>query len=771
MTRLRKISRHMALAVSVSALAAMGSAAHAQNEPPAAEQPGDEREIVVTAQKREELLIDVPLSISVVGGDTLERQQADNFLDYAALVPGLSLEQSTPGASRLILRGVNTGSVGSTLGIYVDETPFGSSSSLGNGAVLAGDFDTFDLDRIEVLRGPQGTLYGANSLGGVLKFVTTAPKLDVFEARGQAGVETVKSGGTGYSGNAVVNVPLGGTLAIRASGFYRKDGGYIDATGRVGSEINRSESYGGRASVLFQPSTALSVRLTAIAQNIRANSSSSFDADPQTFEPLANDPFTGASLNGRLTRAEFFPDSSDVDYRLYNGTIDWDLGFASLTSATSYGILDQAVISDGTVVLGGLITGLFGAFAGETRPLGLFLDQNIRQKKFTQELRLASPVSDTFEWLIGGYYTRETVDLDQDQLPFVVATQELRDPTLLGNPDFITIFLDSTYKEYAGFGNITWHVGPRFDISAGGRYSRNEQNSVQSLGGSFLVLSGLPTPIVTTGRSSENVFTWSVSPRFEVSDQVSIYARVAKGYRPGGPNVVPPGAGPEFPVEFQADTLISYEAGIKAETADRTFGVDAAAYYLDWKDILVFAAFDSDVGPIGANDNGRGATVKGAEVTATLRPTRGLNIQINGAYVDAKLTDDTPPVTGGLDGDQLPFAPKWTANVSADYEWGVFGDATAFIGGNVRLVGDQSAGFDPTYRAVFGRRLRIDGYEVVDVRAGVNFGNFSLIAFGKNLANVRGLTSIGGIGGRTGLNLSASPIRPRTFGLTLGAAF
>lgn len=172
-------------------------------------------EVIVTAQKRAEALIDVPQSVSVVGGDVLERQQASSFEDYLKLVPGLQLNQTTPGVGRLVMRGINTGGVASTVAVYVDESPFGSSSGLVNGAILAGDFDTFDMQRIEVLRGPQGTLYGASSLGGVLKFATNAPQTDKFDARMRVSAENVDDGEMGYSGNAMVNVPISDSFAIR----------------------------------------------------------------------------------------------------------------------------------------------------------------------------------------------------------------------------------------------------------------------------------------------------------------------------------------------------------------------------------------------------------------------------------------------------------------------------------------------------------------------------------------------------------------------------
>lgn len=175
-------------------------------------------EIIVTAQKRQEVLKDVPQSITVLSSATFERRQADSLQDYVALVPGLSLESSTRGVSRITLRGINTGGVASTVGVYVDEVPFGSSSGLANGAILAGDFDTFDMTRLEVLRGPQGTLYGASSLGGVMKFVTNAPQTESFEGKAQVGIEDVEGGDLSYSASSFVNLPLSDRLALRVTG-------------------------------------------------------------------------------------------------------------------------------------------------------------------------------------------------------------------------------------------------------------------------------------------------------------------------------------------------------------------------------------------------------------------------------------------------------------------------------------------------------------------------------------------------------------------------
>jgi outer membrane receptor protein involved in Fe transport len=259
----------------------------------------------------------------------------------------------------------------------MDETPFGSSSGLVNAAVLAGDFDTFDLDRIEVLRGPQGTLYGASSLSGVLKFITREPSTEGVELRARAGVETTDGGDEGYLGNVVVNVPLSDKAAFRASGSYRKYGGFIDSVGTGGSDveenINDTESYGGRGSLLLKPSETFEVRLTALMQNINADASSIVEADPDTLE----------ILHGGLTQSQYTPSYSNLRYRVYNGTASLDLGFGTLTSSTSYATQKQRLRTDYTFSVGAYVADAFGV------PNDFFQPQKTDNEKFTQELRLS----------------------------------------------------------------------------------------------------------------------------------------------------------------------------------------------------------------------------------------------------------------------------------------------------------------------------------------------------------------------------------------------
>ena len=784
---IRRKTLHAALAASTAWLA-MSAPASAQDSgtldtptSEAGQQDSAPEDIIVTAQRREQTLIEVPQSISVIGGETLDRQAARSFLDYAQLVPGLTLTQENPGETRLILRGINTGSVSSSVATYVDDTAFGASGSLSNAAILAGDFDTFDVARVEVLRGPQGTLYGANALGGVLKFVTALPSTTRFEARAQAGIEDTRYGEIGYTGNAMVNVPLGDTLAFRASGFYKKNGGYIDAAGRGGSNVNASDSYGGRASLLFRPTEDLSVRLFALLQNIRTDSPSSFAVNPRTLLPV--DPVTGARVNeANRRRYERIAEFNRLDYRLYAGTIDYDFGFANLTSVTSYSEQTRDELGDvsTTEAFRGLANVIYAPTAPNT--VGAAFENDVQVEKFTQEVRLQSPDSDSFEWLIGGYYTDEKTGLIQEILPFTLATQAfIPTPGTFGPftfDRFVTSQIRSKYEEVAAFASATIKFSDRFDLTAGGRYSHNEQEATTAI-----IQIGMGAP--QSGESSEGVFTWSISPRFEFNDRASLYARVAKGYRPGGPNFIPPGAGADFPTQFNSDTVVSYEVGFRAQTPNRTLALDGSIYYIDWDDILILSSAIVNGTPVGVNSNGRRARSQGAELTATMRPTRGLSIIANAAFVDAELRDATIPpggglnLTGGLAGDQLPYTPKISANLSADYEWSVGPDLEAFVGGNVRLVGDQTAGFSAAYRAAFGERIEIDGYTTVDLRAGVNFGRFSVQAYARNLFDEYGVVSAGGfpsvvqpaLGGTSIQYMTASTIRPRTIGLIFGAEF
>jgi iron complex outermembrane recepter protein len=721
------------------ATALMTNSAWSQDKP----EPTNLDEVVVTAQKVSQSVVDVPLSISVLGGDDLERTQSLNIQDYVKLVPGLQLTQSTPGMGRLSLRGINTGGVASTVGVYVDETTFGSSSGLANGAILTGDFDTFDVARVEVLRGPQGTLYGASSLGGVLKYVTNEPQFDGFEARVRGSFESVDGGDTSYSGAAVANIPLSDKVAIRASGFYRNLGGFIDSIGTadsdVADDINGSTVSGGRVSMLFKSSEAFSLQLTAFMQDIDSDAASVVDSDS----------LTGKTLYGGLTQSQYVAESTDVSYRVYNATAIWDLGFGDLTSATSYGENEQKFLVDFTTLLSGFFPG-FDSFNRQTTSV----------QRFTQELRLASHENDKVDWLIGAYYNDEDGLIAQDV--HVVERGTFTDAPLPFTLGIGTV--DSKYKEYAAFANVTIKFTPSFDLTLGGRYSNNDQDVAQVSDG---LLFGVAEPTTTPGDSSEDVFTYSIAPKFKINERMAVYARVAKGFRPGGPNVIALDAPEGTPTSYGSDTTLNYELGLKGENEARTVAFDVSAFHIDWDDIQLLAR----VNGVGINTNAGGAESDGVEATLMFKPVDQLKLSLTGAYTDAKLTEDTDELlVGGREGDRLPYTPKTSYSVSADYDWPLGGEQSAYFGVSFSHLSEVPAAFDPAFVAENDRQRFLPAYDILDVRAGWDFGKVSLELFGRNLTDDDGKTS-DATGNTPNGAIATGVIRPRSYGVTVTAEF
>jgi outer membrane receptor protein involved in Fe transport len=733
-----------------------------------AKPPGFREEVVVTAQKREEAVADIPASVTVVAGETLEQQRAESFQDLVPLVPGLSVTTSRPGVTRITLRGINTGGVASTVGVYFDDVPFGSSSGLANAAIVSGDFDTFDMARVEVLRGPQGTLYGASSVGGVMKYVPHRPSTERFEARFLGSAETLSDGDPGYSLTGVVNVPLSDKAAIRANGFYRFDGGFIDSIGNnpipsltnpavnvvggtiVADGLNSLDRFGGRFAALFKPSEKVSVNLAAQLQSIDSDAGSTVDADPDTLEPIESTP----------VQSRYQSEFNNTKYRVFSGTVDWNVGPANLESITSYGTFESDFHTDlaiatnltGGPPLASLVTALFGS---STRPLSAILPQVTSTDKFAQEVRLVSPKSESFDWLVGAYYTNEDSTIEQH----ILAVDAGTDNVAAGVPALADLALDSSYEEFAGFANLTWHATPRLDLAVGGRASHNTQVASQTsdgpLVGGATRFDGL--------ESSESPFTWSFAPRFELGKNASVYGRVATGFRPGGPNVLPPAAPPEVPRTYDSDRLTSYELGLKAGSASDKFALDLSGYYLDWEDIQLLAVVNN----FGINGNGGTAVSKGFELAASVFPTSGLALSLNAAYTKAELTEDTDPVVGGLDGDPLPYVPEWSLGLNADYEWTVKGNSRAYVGGSLGYTGDRTIQFDN--READGSIRQAEGYVTLDLRTGVYIGRWSVELYGRNLTNESGITSIGDPGPLPNGALALGLIRPRSIGVSVGA--
>jgi iron complex outermembrane receptor protein len=699
--------------------------------------------IVVTAEKREESLKDVPMSVTALGGNSLDNLQYRSFSDYAAMVPGLSLTSSQPGFTTLTLRGQNAGGVGSTVAVYLDESPFGSSSALLNGSILSGDFDTWDLQRVEVLRGPQGTLYGANSEGGLLKFVTAPPVLGTFSGAAEVTGESIAHGGNGGDVRAVVNLPIGDKLALRVGGFDQDVAGYIRDPSLGKTDVNEGHKYGGRVSLLAEPVDSLTIRLTASSQQSRYAGTPDVDVNPITLKPAFGD----------LVQSRLVNEPSTFQYKNYNATINWDAGPFSILSTTSYGILNSDVVTDYTNIQ--LAPGFTfqDLLASAVAPgLGAFLDDLVDMNKFTQEVRVSSPSTNFLEWQVGGYFTRETGHL-YEHLNAVA----LPSGGSAGVPSLEVPILDSTYKETAGFANLTVHFIPQFDVQAGGRYSKNEQTATEDLTGLLVPTQAFSTP------SEGDVFTYSVAPRWHIDADNMVYLRFATGYRPGGPNALPPVAPPDVPREYGADKTSNIELGVKSSLLQGLLSIDASLFHVDWTDIQLLEQVDNT----GINGNGGKARSQGFEWAVGYVPVHGFTLQWTGAYTDAKLTTDAPAVHG-VTGDELPYAPKWGTSLDGEYDWAAFTDFKYFAGATWSYVGARETGFGTDVTGL--TQVRLPSYNTYGVRVGLDNARYRVTLYGKNLSDSRGITNYVS-DGAPGLNGELSVIQPRTVGVTLSAKF
>jgi iron complex outermembrane receptor protein len=741
----------LALLASASTIA-IAAPAFAAEAPPS-QDTTTVNEVVVTAEKKTEILRDVPMSISALPQDQLEKQVDRSFTDFSALVPGLVVQETQPGDARLTLRGLNSGGVAATVGVYVDDSPFGSSSGLVNGAVLAGDFDTFDMKRIEVLRGPQGTLYGANTEGGVLKFVTNAPNPTYFSSAFETGYDSVTHGGSGWDVSGMINVPLGDTAALRIVAYHDALPGWVNNVGTHQKDINAGDKDGGRISFLWKPVDSLSIRLTAFDQEIHTGGSATVDVDPVTLKPVF----------GGFTQDRLISEPNQYRYQNFNALVSWSLpGGMSLVSSTSYSINHTFSRSDASGDVQGAIpdAGAPGGFdyitlQDEVGGAGADFDNRVNVNKTTEELRLSSGPSDRVEWTVGGFVTRETGSIVQAINVFDPGTGAILQPNL----EVATV--GSTYKEYAGFGNVTVKFGPAFDVQVGGRWSHNSQ-----VGAEFIDETNLGGGLVRFSvPSSESVFNFSVAPRWHIDANNMLYGRIASGYTPGGPNVLPPNVPPGTPFTYKSDSTVNYEIGLKGNTPDQHFSYDVAVFLIDWKDIQLF----EEVNNVGINGNGGTARSMGGEATFTWVPIEGLNLVASGSYTDAHLTSDAPGVNGH-NGDQLPWTPKFQGTLDGEYDWSLTGDLRAFVGGTVAYVGDRVTDFAAPPGALLGRR-GVPDYTTTGLRAGVDRNRWRLEVYGKNLGDERGITNLSAQGAILGLNRSAGYIQPQTFGVVLSAKF
>jgi len=693
-------------------------------------------EVIVTATKRSERLADVPMSAVVLSGQKLTESQATTLQDIVNRVPGLQLVSDSPVDNQLIIRGISigVGAINSSVATYVDEVPYTSEGPFAGSSNLAPNLDTYDLARVEVLRGPQGTVYGANALGGLLKYVTNLPDPTHISASFLTGVSSVEHGGVGYEEHGMVNLPLSDTLALRVVANDNRFPGYIDDPSRGESQINSVDRYGGRASLLWQADPSLSIRLTAQYQHLEAHDTGDVDVYPGSLQPVFGD----------LKQEKLIAQPQRVENEIYNATINWDLGSASLTSSTSYSKANPTLTQDFSWALGSFVSSLLGANYGTA------LATSEPVHSFTQEVRLAWR-NDTWDWMIGGYFTDEGAHEIQATPPIDLNTGHI----LYALQSSLGIYdITSTYRELAAFGDANYHITPTFEVGLGGRYSSEKQSYHQENDGLVTGTNNFTT------HSDQDAFTYSADAKYKFDPEALVYLRVASGFVPGGPNDALPGS--PLPETFHSSTTTNYEAGIKGAAMDGRLNYDFDVFDVEWKDIQLIAAINGLYGVT----NGGAARSRGVEGAVSYVPTHGLALSANAAYTDARLTQDTPASVNGNAGDRLPESPFFSSTLSASYEHPLSSAIVGFGGVDWHYTGNRLSEF-----VVGAPRQTLPSYSMVDLRAGVRVKAYELTLYVKNAGDARAISEVSAET-VNGINAySASVVTPRTIGLTLSGKY
>jgi outer membrane receptor protein involved in Fe transport len=704
-------------------------------------------EVVVTATKRGETpLQDTAMSISAIGQQTIEYLGADELLDYLLLVPNVSFTLATSTGGRddtrpgrhVTIRGIDSGPDGvPTTAFYIDDTP-----------IALMDPRLFDINRVEVLRGPQGTLYGANSMGGTVRIVTNKPRFDRLEYQTDVTGAYMPEGEPSFYANAMINLPLAENVALRAVGVYRKEGGFIDNVGVEGvpdfsemtteSDVNDEQVEGARLALSWQANDALRITPSVYYQNI------SIDGTPQY------EPDTGDLLFADRRVAE----EQENDFTLINLEVEYDFGRdITLFSSMAWFDTTTTVVDDFTKVWA-----LFGLPADPFQSSFVALSAD----RFTWETRLTGAFGDDANWLLGGFFLDEKfvyqqhVPIDNiDGCPAEICG------VMLGPDDsWFTGIQTNNDQRLAIFGEVTWSLNDYWDITGGLRWFSSDADQRADFDGFF---NGGPS--TTTGESSET----DVSPKLQVAyrpdEDNMIYGVISKGFRPGGPtDIVPPdlcgedlaNLGLSEPLsQFDADTLWNYEAGYKGTMAEGRVTLNAATFFMDWTDVQQSVRLSCGFGFVG---NVGSAESKGLELEMTAQLSDYFSIFAAAGYTDAEFTETSEEV-GVTEGDRIRDSAKFTGSLSGLYQKPISAASTGYIQALL-----QHSGNKVSQGLVTGASQTLPSITTFDLRLGLLRDSWELVLWGKNLTDERGQLQYWDYQPAALDHINV--MRPRTFGVT-----
>ncbi len=734
-------------------------------------------EIVVTALKRATSIQQTPLAISAITAESLVAQGITDSQQLTRTTPNLIINENANGGSRVIIR--NLYASGEPLvGLYYDETPITGTSGVSNdaGGTMPG-IRLFDVERAEVLRGPQGTLYGASSMGGTIRLIFAKPDLDDVEGAVNGQITTA-SHGNDWGGNldAMVNLPiLEDVLAVRAVGYLDRTPGFLDNSVLGLRDYNHSDSYGGRLMVRFRPMETLTIDGLAVYQN------------REGFNP-----------NWNLTRYKLFDEKFDQNlqiqtpqsdkFELYSGTLNWDFGFATLTGIASYSKRNLAFNFDyapffsryftgrapATSVPGyanflndcnaGRVSGLSSCSRDEYQRFvtswGIMTAyQPQSTKTATQEIRLAD-AQHALKWTVG-FFRSNRENYTQSLLNTVEPTSGLQfypvgyqsSPYGLGARTHLDRTIDDTLKQIAFFGEAVWEVNDKLELSAGARWFEYEKRTGAEVIIPNYVAGNVRLPYSElTGKENGTLLKFNASYKF--NRDVMLYGLASQGYRPGGVNQT---LGlPSYATTYDSDELWNYEIGLKTSLFDRkvTFNVDV--FQMDWSNVQISASYQ---GAFGFITNTPSSTrIRGVELDTAYYPLEGLALRASGSYTSAKLQDNislpsgvnlctgSPPYIGcavlagiGRKGNSVPYSPEWTAQGSADYTQELGNDLQLYYHGNISYRSSAWTVYDRTAANITAEGMELPGFATVGLRVGIQKGDdWGVYAFANNLFDVIG---------------------------------
>lgn len=682
------------------------------------------QEVVVTASKRTELLSRVPMAIQAVTGQQLAMLEAHTFADYAQSLVGVQFVDGGTGRDEIFMRGVAApqGYIGmeSAVGVYLDEVPISEGSG-------QPDINLYDIKRVEVLRGPQGTLYGSASLGGTIRLITNQPRMNVLEGHVDAELSDTDHGGFNPSYSAVLNLPLmQDTAAIRAVLYGRNPSGYIDNPVLGRKDVNSEDTYGGRVTVRVTPMHRLAIDLMALEQHTRQGAYNEVDV------------VAGGQL--RLNQFRAIPEPFLDSTQIYNMTVHYDADAFTVNSSTSFSRRARGISDDdsGFDFFGnGAITPSY---------------QNYRAESLTQELRVSSVRTKPFSWLAGAYFDR-TDDNFFQSLDSVGAAAAFDLPS-----DNVALLYQTVgIKQEALYGEFAYSPIEPLTVTVGLRTSRLELSS-DSLRTGYL----FGAVLANSDETTEDPVAPKLNVSYSVTANALVYAQATKGYRIGGVNVTiePAGDGFVFPKTYGPDSLWNYEVGFKGAALDRRLNFDADLFYIDWKDIqldLQHAGYDYFA-------NAGDAVSKGFEAQLSALATRNVQVGAEVSYTNARLTTATPGV--GMAGDRVPYVPQFSGSgfITITHELPV---GRLYEHVDVQHVGAAYTGFGES------GNFRYGDYTFTNLKVGIDAGSWSAALFARNVFNKLGQlyarTSYAGVMGASAESITIA--RPRTIGIQISRSF